>query len=185
MSQFRVWNVSGFTCFSVNGNRKPQNRKFVPMHSDSIQTVVFRSSHSIHLDQHFKLDKSAILLHIWRQNYTTTINNNKTIRYIGDKNDSRLLYAPILVATTLLTHIKENKKTKNCQNEQRQSPKKRRRVCRSVEAIYKEVESIYFWRAYRMKHESFIKLVDLLLPFLPSTDSLMARDNGSITNLFQ
>ncbi len=58
--------------------------------------------------------------------------NNKATQFL----DTSLFDVSILVATTLLTHIKKVKKTYNCQNEQRQSP-------RSVEAIYEKLGPIF------------------------------------------
>ena len=60
--------------------------------------------------------------------------------------------------------------------------KKRRRIRRSVLDVYNELGPIYFRRAYRMKYESFLKLIELLEPFFLSTNLSQSRVNGSISN---
>ena len=86
---------------------------------------------------------------------------------------------PILAVAALLTHAKK-KQTKKAQRKQK-GPKKRNRLRRSVADVYDELGPIYFRRTYRMKYDSFEKLVNLLRQFLPPNDSTMALVNGSIS----
>ena len=100
------------------------------------------------------------------------------------------LDAPVLAVATLLTYLKKkehkNKIVMNDEMSRQQhplvSPKKRRRMRCSVAHIYKQLGPTYFRRAYRMKYQSFSKLVELLVPYLPTVDCSMAHVNGSISN---
>ena len=94
---------------------------------------------------------------------------------------------PIMAIAALLANAKKTKARKKegscCRNRRtREGPQKRKRSRRSVEDIYNELGPGYFRRAYRMKYESFTKLVGILAPFFPPKDSSMALVNGMIAD---
>ena len=92
---------------------------------------------------------------------------------------------PIMAIAALLASAKKTKARKkgSCRNSRtREGLQKRKRSRRSVEDIYNELGPGYFRRAYRMKYESFTKLVDILAPFFPPKDSSMALVNGMISD---
>ncbi len=117
----------------------------------------------MHIDRMYHVDHiyhdigHAILLGT-PQTSLTIINKLKT------NMEDTLLDAPILAVSALVEYLKKKKKLMIPMNHEIRSlcldvfgPNKQRRVRRSVAHVYNQLGPTYFWRAHRMKYESFSK----------------------------
>lgn len=107
-----------------------------------------------------------------------------------DERQVTPMFDPAIIAVAAVYHYLKKKHARSRVRREILPPrrarpfgrKKRKRVRRSVAQIYNQLGPAYFRRAYRMTYESFSKLVDKLVPFLPQSEIRMARVNGYICN---